>query len=59
VIKVCVDADGLVRRAKFTQRGSNTFNSVLKQQALSATRSAKFSSSTKKEQCGTVTFKFK
>ena len=59
VIKVCVDADGLVKSAKFTQRGSNTFNKDLKQQALNATRSAKFSSSTKREQCGTVTFKFK
>ena len=59
VIKVCVDADGLIKSAKFTQRGSNTFNNDLKQQALDATNRAKFSSSTKKEQCGTITYKFK
>lgn len=59
VIKVCVDADGLVTSAKFTQRGSNTFNSDLKRQALDATERAKFSSSLKKEQCGTITYKFK
>ena len=59
VIKVCVDADGVVTSAKFTQRGSNTFNNDLKQQALAATQRAKFSSSLKKEQCGTITYKFK
>jgi len=59
VIKVCVDADGIVTSAKFTQRGSNTFNNNLKQQALAATQRAKFSSSLKKEQCGTITYKFK
>ena len=59
VIKVCVDADGIVTSAKFTQRGSNTFNGSLKKQALDATQRAKFSSSLKKEQCGTITYKFK
>ncbi len=57
-IKICVDMDGSVSSAKFTQRGSTTFNSYLKKVALDAAKSIKFAKIEQNEQCGIVSYKF-
>lgn len=57
-IKVCVDASGQVTSAKFTQRGSTTFDSYLKKIALKAAKNIKFAASDQTEQCGIVNYKF-
>ena len=57
-IKICVDRAGNVMSAKFTQRGSTTFNSYLKKVALKAAKSIKFATLDVPEQCGIVNYKF-
>lgn len=57
-IKVCVNTDGEVISAKFTQRGSTTFNSNLKKVALKAAKNIKFAPSDDLEQCGIINYKF-
>ena len=57
-IKICVNKEGTVSTAKFTQRGSTTFDSYLKDTALKAAKSIKFAPSELLEQCGIVTYKF-
>lgn len=57
-IKICVDADGNVTSAKFTQRGSTTFDSYLKKVALNAAKNIKFAKRDQLEQCGIVSYKF-
>ncbi len=59
VIKLCVDERGEIETAKFTQRGSTTFNSELKELALAAVRATRFANSSLAEQCGTIAFHFK
>lgn len=58
VIKMCVDLEGNVKTAKFTQRGSTTFNKTLRNMAIEAAKKAKFSKGLDPEECGTITFKF-
>lgn len=58
VIKMCIDIDGNVKTAKFTQRGSTTFNKTLRGMAIKAAKEAKFSKGMDPEECGTITFKF-
>lgn len=58
VIKVCVDGQGDVVTAKFTQRGSTTFDKKLKNIALKSARNAKFSQSTFAEECGYIAYSF-
>ena len=58
VIKMCVDLDGNVKTAKFTQRGSTTFNNTLRNMAIKAAKEVKFSKGLDPEECGTITFKF-
>jgi hypothetical protein len=58
VIKMCIDGEGDVKTAKFTQRGSTTFNKTLRDMAVEAARKAKFSKGLDPEECGTITFKF-
>ncbi|MEM8908737.1 MAG: hypothetical protein AAGD05_12895 [Bacteroidota bacterium] len=59
VIKVCVDQNGEVTQAKFTQRGSTTFNSELKAIALNSAKASRFAFSELSEQCGTIAYHFK
>ena len=59
VIKICVDQYGSVTQAKFTQRGSTTFNANLKALALDSARESRFANSELAEQCGTIAYHFK
>ena len=58
VIKMCIDENGEVKTAKFTQRGSTTFNKRMRTIALEAARKVKFSTGLDVEQCGMITFVF-
>jgi len=58
VIKVCVDADGNVTTASWTQSGSTTADSQLKSLAINNARSWKFAKGTD-GQCGTIRYEFK
>ncbi len=58
VIKMCIDLEGNVKTAKFTQRGSTTFNKTLRNMAIEAAQKTKFSKGLDPEECGTITFKF-
>jgi len=59
VVKVCVNQVGEVTSAKFTQRGSTTFNSELKDLALDSAKESLFVQSELMEQCGTISYHFK
>lgn len=58
-IRVCVDSDGRVTSANYTQRGSTTTDSVLRSKAESWARGYRFAASNVAEQCGTITFDFR
>ncbi len=59
VIEVCVNASGNVVSADYTQRGSTTSDSELKNAAIRAAKGYKFAPSSADQQCGTITFNFK
>jgi TonB family protein len=59
VISVCVDKAGKVIKAEYTQKGSTTTDSELKEIARKAALQFKFTSSEIEEQCGTITVDFK
>lgn len=59
VIAVCVDANGSVVSADFTQKGSTTSNSTLANLAVNNARKWKFSTGDVDKQCGTLTYRFK
>lgn len=58
-IRVCVNSDGRVTSANYTQRGSTTTDSVLRSKAESWARGYRFAASDVAEQCGTITFDFR
>lgn len=58
-IRVCVNSDGRVTSANYTQRGSTTTDSVLRSKAESWARGYRFAPSDAAEQCGTITFDFR
>jgi len=58
VIEVCVNSSGTVTSADYTQRGSTTSDSELKNKALQAAKGYRFAPSTADQQCGTITFNF-
>lgn len=58
VIEVCVNSNGSVVSADYTQRGSTTSDSELKNKALQAARGYRFAASSADQQCGTITFNF-
>lgn len=58
VIKMCLDLEGNVKSAKFTQRGSTTFNAKLKAMAIKAAKDVKFSEGLDPDDCGLMTFIF-
>lgn len=59
VISVCVDKSGKVVKAEYTQKGSTTTDSELKDMAKKAALQFKFTTSEIEEQCGTITVDFK
>jgi outer membrane biosynthesis protein TonB len=59
VISVCVDKNGKVIKADYTQKGSTTTDSELKDIARKAALQFKFTLSDIEEQCGTITVDFK
>ncbi len=59
VISVCVDKNGKVIKADYTQKGSTTTDSELKEIARKAALQFKFTDSAVEEQCGTITVDFK
>jgi len=59
VIDVCVDKTGKVIKANYTQKGSTTTDSELKEIARKAALQFKFTTSDIEEQCGTITVDFK
>ena len=59
VISVCVDKNGKVIKAEYTQKGSTTTDSELKDIARRAALQFKFTDSDVEEQCGTITVDFK
>ncbi len=59
VISVCVDKNGKVVKADYTQKGSTTTDSDLKEIARKAALQFKFTDSDIEEQCGTITVDFK
>lgn len=58
-VRVCVDSDGNVTSAGYTQLGSTTTDSVLRNKAESWARQYRFAASNATEQCGTITFDFR
>ena len=58
VIKTCVDANGRVILANFTQRGSTTTDSQLVRIAKKNALKYKFSAGSTDKQCGTITYIF-
>ncbi len=59
VVKVCVNANGQVTSAKFTQKGSTTSNAGLVATAVKAAKKYKFSKGGVDNQCGTIKIKFR
>ena len=59
VISVCVDKNGKVIKADYTQKGSTTTDSELKDLARKAALQFKFTNSDIEEECGTITVDFK
>jgi len=59
VLDVCVDADGKVTSAKFTQRGSSVTDSQLISLAEANAKRWKFDKGGPDKQCGTITYNFK
>lgn len=59
VVKICVDADGNVISAKYTQKGSTTTDQTLINIAENGSKKYKFTGNGAERQCGTVTIDFK
>lgn len=59
VIEVCVDSNGNVLSAEFTQRGSTTTNAELVRIARENARKWRFSQGEMEKQCGTITYNFR
>jgi len=59
VVYVCVDEDGKVISAKFTQKGSTSTSSRLKSLAVANAKKYTFSKGSVDKQCGTITYDFK
>lgn len=58
-VRVCVNGDGRVTSANYTQKGSTTTDSVLRNKAESWARNYRFAASNVAEQCGSITFDFR
>ena len=58
VVKVCVNKQGNVTSAKYTQRGSSTSDSYLISLAEKSAKKYRFTPSNTEEQCGSITIDF-
>jgi TonB family protein len=59
VVDICVNSNGQVVSAAFTQKGSNTSDRHLVKKAEEAARKWKFSTSQVEKQCGVITIDFR
>lgn len=59
VVRVCVDRNGEVISADYTQKGSTTADSELRQIAINSSKKFRFSKGSIDKQCGTITIDFK
>ncbi|MEM7572554.1 MAG: TonB family protein [Bacteroidota bacterium] len=59
VVRICVNADGRVTSADFTQRGSTTSDARLKAAAIRSARQYRFEGSLVDRQCGEITYRFR
>ena len=59
VVRVCVNRNGEVISADYTQRGSTTADSELRQIAITSAKKFRFAKSSVDKQCGTITITFK
>lgn len=59
VVKVCVNSEGRVISAKYTQSGSTTSNSQLRRIAEKNAKKWRFKRAELDSQCGTITYEFK
>jgi len=59
VVEVCVNSDGDVTTARYTQKGSTTSDGQLVKAAVDNAKRWKFSKGGPDEQCGTITYSFK
>ncbi len=59
VVRVCVNAEGEVISAEYTQRGSTTNDGHLRQKAIESARRFKFTQGDVDRQCGTITIDFR
>ncbi|MFZ4632835.1 MAG: hypothetical protein ACOYNO_01375 [Saprospiraceae bacterium] len=57
-VEVCVNKNGEVISADFTQRGSTTSDSELRNKAISWAKQHKFGTSANEKECGTILFNF-
>ena len=57
-LKICVEANGNVFQAKFTQKGSTTMDKKLIEMAKENAVSLKFNPGTAASDCGTITYFF-
>ncbi len=58
VIKICVNAEGKVTNARYTQKGSTLIDAKLIKQAEANAESIQFVPDEQKETCGTVEYRF-
>ncbi len=58
-VKVCVDSEGNVTSAKYTQSGSTTSNANLIKKAVDGAKGYKFDKTDRESQCGTIKINFK
>ena len=58
VVRICVDSRGIVRTARYTQKGSTTTDLYLVDLAVGAARKYIFSASAAERQCGMIAFDF-
>lgn len=58
-VKVCVDSDGNVTSANYTQAESTTTNAALIAKAVAGARKYKFDKNDRDSQCGTIKINFK
>lgn len=59
VVRVCVDSNGKVTSAKYTQSGSTTTDSRLVTKAIAGAKKYTFSKGDIEKQCGTIKIKFR
>jgi outer membrane biosynthesis protein TonB len=59
ILAVCVDSDGNVIEADYTQRGSSTTDGELRSKAIRWARQHRFAPSAREKECGTFAFSFK